>query len=110
MTTIELTQKLIQIESTNPGVYEGSIESFITSYLSECSAIKLQFDTVEHGRRNIIATIPIDKEINFGEVQSSNPTNAEKQVISKLIWICHMDTVVVGDGFRANERRNSDGS
>lgn len=102
MNTIELTQKLIQIESTNPGAYEGNIEFFITSYLSKCSAIKLQYDTVEHGRRNIIATIPVDKEINSGEVPSSHPINAEKQAASKLIWICHMDTVVVGDGWKKN--------
>ncbi len=35
MNSIELTKKLIEIESTDPGAYEFEIEKFLKTYLDE---------------------------------------------------------------------------
>lgn len=80
MDTISLVRKLVQIESTNPGKSESQIKEFIINYLEDPN-IQIRLDEVEPGRSNIIASIS-------GEVEEP-----------KLIFICHMDTVVVGDGW-----------
>ncbi len=80
MGTISLVRKLVQINSTNPGNGERKMEEFITNYLKDTD-IQIRLEEVEPGRNNIIAAIP------------------GKQDIPKLILICHMDTVVVGDGW-----------
>ena len=80
MDTISLVRKLVQIDSTNPGNGESQMEDFIINYLKDTNVF-IQSDEVEQGRNNIIASIP-------GE--HNNP---------RLILICHMDTVVVGDGW-----------
>ena len=83
MNSIELTKKLIEIESTDPGVYEIEIETFIKDYL-----IGLKTDDVEivesevlDGRKNLMAVLRCGGECHEPE----------------LVLICHMDTVVVGN-------------
>lgn len=80
LNAVELTKRMVRIESTNPGAGEERMEAFIRAYLEGCGA-RIDRDFIEPGRNNLIATIP-------GE----NPS-------PMLVWICHMDTVVVGSNW-----------
>lgn len=75
-----LTRQLIQIDSTDPGAYEGEIGRFIVSQLT-AMGVEVSTDQVLPGRFNVMGRIP-------GEIDDP-----------ALIYICHMDTVVVGDGW-----------
>lgn len=76
----ELTRKLIGIESTNPGSGEDKIERFIRQFLEDCGA-QVSEHCVEEGRRIVKGVLP-------GRVE--HPA---------LVFMCHMDTVVVGEGW-----------
>ena len=80
LSAVELTKRMVRIESTNPGAGEERMEAFIRAYLEGCG-VRIERDFIEPGRNNLIATIP-------GE----NPS-------PMLVWICHMDTVVVGSNW-----------
>ena len=80
MDTISLVRKLVQIDSTNPGNGESQMEEFIINYLKDTN-VSIQSYEVESRRNNIIAAIP---------GKHNNP---------RLILMCHMDTVVGGDGW-----------
>lgn len=86
----ELAQKLVSIDSSDPGAYEGEIGRWIFSWLEACirqeakdmaDCIRLEKYEVLPGRFNILAQIP-------GE--NAGPG---------LTYICHMDTVMLGDGW-----------
>ena len=79
----ELTAALVRIPSMNPGTSEKQMEETVCSFLENCGAM-LEKDPVRPGRNNVIATIPGEK---------SSPM---------LVWICHMDTVVIGNGWTRN--------
>lgn len=76
-----LTQKLVQIESSNPGTYEGSISDFVFNWLSDNTCAEVFRQEVSEGRYNIIAKLR-------GKIKNPN-----------LVYICHMDTVPIGDGW-----------
>lgn len=93
---VALTKELIRINSTNPGSYEGAIFSCIKKYLSSFPNLILSQEEVLPGRYNLMA-----------ELRTSVSSSEE----SALIMICHMDTVVVGEGwtfppFEAIEQEN----
>ena len=75
-----LTRQLIQIDSTDPGAYEGEMGRYIASQLT-AMGVEVSTDQVLPGRFNVMGRIP-------GEIDDP-----------ALIYICHMDTVVVGDGW-----------
>lgn len=86
----ELTRELVQIESTDPGTYEGKIERFIKGWLEKrigelpkglAGKVTLQELEALPDRTELMATIP--------------GTGAEP----RLVFICHMDTVVLGSGW-----------
>ena len=77
---VELTKKLVAIESCNPGVGEGRLGTYIYELLSALG-LPVRKQEVFPGRFNIIAKI----EGGSGK--------------SPLVMICHMDTVVIGDGW-----------
>lgn len=79
---LQLTKELIRIESTDPGTYETTISDWIFRWLSELPNIKLQREEVLPGRFNLMAELP-----------GTDPK------ASALVFICHMDTVVIGDGW-----------
>lgn len=79
-TAIDLAQKLIRIDSSDPGAYEGEIGDFVYQELSSLS-IPVYKDEVLPGRNNVMAVLE-------GEVQ--HPA---------LVFICHLDTVTLGDGW-----------
>ena len=88
-----LAQELVRIDSSDPGAYEDEIERFIKKLIeqqlaqldsSALDAVQIEELEVLPGRRNLKVTVP---------GQSDEP---------RLIYICHMDTVTLGDGWDAD--------
>lgn len=77
---VSLTRSLISIESTDPGTYETEIGGFLFSLLSGLGVPVVKREVLP-GRFNLMAKIA-------GE--SDEPD---------LVFICHMDTVPVGEGW-----------
>lgn len=73
-----LTKILINIDSTNPGSYEKQIHDYICSWLDYHEITYITKEALPE-RNNIMAFA--------GKKYNKN----------KLIFICHMDTVVIGD-------------
>lgn len=78
---VMLTKQLIQIDSTDPGHYEEEIGTWIFNRLSEIPGATVTREEVLPGRFNLKAELPGAPDI------------------PALVFICHMDTVVVGDGW-----------
>lgn len=78
---ISLTRELVQIESTDPGTYEEALGEFFDQWFSRIGILSASSEVLP-GRRNRMVELP-------GE--SSGPA---------MIWICHMDTVPIGEGWR----------
>lgn len=77
---VALTQKLVRIESTNPGAFEYKVSDFVYDFLTQTGADVLRHE-VKDGRCNIVATL---------KGEQSGP---------RLVYICHQDTVPLGDGW-----------
>lgn len=77
---VALTQKLVELESTNPGTYEFAVAEFIIQWFAQYE-IPVIKQPVLDGRCNIIAKLE-------GAVKQPN-----------LAYVCHMDTVPLGDGW-----------
>lgn len=87
-----LAQELVRIDSSDPGAYEGEIEHFIKGLIEQqlaqldspvLDAVQIAKLEVLPGRRNLMITVP---------GLSDEP---------RLVNICHMDTVTLGDGWEA---------
>lgn len=78
---VNLTKELIQIGSTEPGTFEKNIEVYLHQWLSSLPNIHISEEEVLPQRYNLMAEIPGNPEL------------------PAIIFICHMDTVVVGDGW-----------
>ena len=78
---LELTKALVEIDSTNPGAYEGEIGDFVRKWLEEYTPAEVIVQKVFENRYNIIATL-------WG-------TSREEM----LIDINHMDVVIAGEGW-----------
>lgn len=88
-----LTQELVKIDSSDPGAYEGEIEHFIKRLIEQqlaqldspaLDAVQVAELEVLPGRRNLMVTVPgVSDE-------------------ARLVYICHMDTVTLGDGWNAD--------
>ena len=87
-----LAQELVRIDSSDPGAYEGEIEQHIKglveAYIAKLDSPALDAAEVREievlpGRRNLMVTVP---------GLSDEP---------RLVYICHMDTVTLGDGWDA---------
>ncbi|MGN0202910.1 MAG: M20 family metallopeptidase [Coprococcus sp.] len=78
---VNFTRKMIQIESTDPGTYENNMADWLSKQLNQLPDVKLTREEVLPGRPNLMAELPGPDDI------------------PALIMICHMDTVVVGDGW-----------
>lgn len=88
-----LAQELVKIDSSDPGAYEGEIERYIKALVEErmtqlsnptLDAVKIEELEVFPGRCNLMITMP----------------GASDE--ARLVYICHMDTVTLGDGWNAN--------
>lgn len=87
-----LAQELVRIDSSDPGAYEDEIERYIKALVEErlarlnhpaLDAMRVEEIEVLPGRRNLMVTVP---------GLSDEP---------RLVYICHMDTVTLGDGWDA---------
>lgn len=87
-----LAQDLVKIDSSDPGAYEGEIGCFIKRLIEQqlaqldspaLDAVQIAELEVLPGRRNLMVTVP---------GLSDEP---------RLVYICHMDTVTLGDGWDA---------
>lgn len=90
--TWRLAQELVRIDSSDPGAYEDEIEHFIKGLIEQqlaqldspvLDAVQIAELEVLPGRRNLMVTVP---------GLSDEP---------RLVYICHMDTVTLGDGWDA---------
>lgn len=90
--TWRLAQELVRIDSSDPGAYEGELERFVKALVEErmaqlshpvLDAVQIEELEVLPGRRNLMVTVP---------GLSDEP---------RLVYICHMDTVTLGDGWDA---------
>ena len=88
-----LAQDLVKIDSSDPGAYEGEIEQHIKglveAYIAKLDSPVLDAAEIRElevlpGRRNLMVTVP---------GMSDEP---------RLVYICHMDTVTLGDGWDAD--------
>lgn len=86
-------QDLVKIDSSDPGAYEGGIEHFIKRLIEKqlaqldspaLDAVQIKEFEVLPGRHNLMVTVP---------GLSDEP---------RLVYICHMDTVTLGDGWDAD--------
>ena len=103
MDCIELTKKLVGIESTDPGAYEFEIEKFLKSFLDELKSYGVEtFESeVEVGRKNLMGIIRANGS-QVSPQQSGDGITTGRMISAptgsnELVLICHMDTVVVGN-------------
>lgn len=88
-----LAQELVRIDSSDPGAYEDEIERFVKALVEAqlerlshpvLHAVQIEELEVLPGRHNLMITVPgVSDE-------------------ARLVYICHMDTVTLGDGWDAN--------
>lgn len=88
-----LAQELVKIDSLDPDAYEGVIEQYIKdlveAYVAKLDSPVLDAAEVREievlpGRRNLMVTVP----------------GASDE--ARLVYICHMDTVTLDDGWSAD--------
>lgn len=98
---VSLTKELVKIESTDPGTYEGRIEKWIRDWFLNLEEYTL--DTNADISKNAMSAPLIrlteeevlPKRFNLMAELPGSDTDAPA-----LVWICHMDTVVTGSGWR----------
>ncbi|MFD1670764.1 M20 family metallopeptidase [Agrilactobacillus yilanensis] len=79
----QLTSQLVKIDSSDPGAYEGEIADFISHWLQDnAPAAMVEKQEVLPNRYNVRAVL-----------KGETPHPA-------LVYICHMDTVVLGDDWQ----------
>ena len=88
-----LAQELVKIGNSDLGAYEGEIEHFIKRLIEQqlaqfdspaLDAMQIEELEVLPGRRNLMVTVPGVSDEAW------------------LVYICHMDTVTLGDGWDAD--------
>lgn len=80
---VALTKKLIQLDSSNPGNYEGDICAYLESILPK-EKLLIKKKEVLPNRYNLMAELE-------GEIKTP-----------ALVFICHMDTVTLGENWTKN--------
>ena len=115
---VALTQALVRIDSSDPGAYEGEVESFVRGWLEhrirlargradERGRDALSRAFVEElevlpGRRCLRAVIPAAGEhdaTGAGAARLSPDDSKAAGTLPGLVYCCHQDTVVLGDGW-----------
>ena len=110
----ELTRQLVQIDSSDPGAYEGEIERFIKAWVEERVAklpaelaSRIRIDELEAlpGRTELMVSVPARDGSASHEGDADGGTaasDATSATLPRLVYICHMDTVTLGDGWDAD--------
>lgn len=101
-----LLAKLVSIESTDPGTYEGAIAHYIHQWLQERLVLAGPFacamvlDTLEvmPSRPCVRIRIPSAHELD----SHGHTAPAAQNTPANLTFLCHMDTVREGSGWDAN--------
>lgn len=98
----ELTELLVAIESSNPGTYENALADYLEAQLKAVlpafgKVIRKEYTDKNTEKSDLKRYRPVIMAVLPGE--NTNP---------ELIFICHMDTVPVGDGWSLNLPCNSD--
>ena len=116
MNAVEITKKLVSIESTDPGQYEFEVEKYLHSLLCELKeyGVEVFESEVLDGRKNLMGVFAATNQ-NSNQNSNQNTSQNSNQISnqnsknqnstnqnSELVFICHMDTVVVGDGWSKN--------
>ena len=78
---VSMTKAMVRIDSTDPGTYEKAMADWIEQQLSDLPNVIITRKEVLPGRPNLMAEISGPREL------------------PALVMICHMDTVVIGDGW-----------
>ncbi len=86
---LQLTSQLVAIESTNKGTFEGAVGQFIQDWLKASTHAEISTQEFLPGRFNVLATYK-------GKVSHPN-----------LLYVCHMDTVPIGDGWTVDPFRTT---
>ena len=111
MSCVDLTKKLIEIESTDPGTYEFEIEKFIKGFLFDLKnekpdSIDIFESEVLDGRKNLMAVLRCRDKAAVGDDILSSLGQTKCPPVHHytgelydpdLVLISHMDTVVVGN-------------
>lgn len=93
MTAWELAQRLVAIDSSDPGAYEDAIERYLRQLIEQrvgtlpaalAAQIGIEELEVLPSRRNLRITVP---------------AAANAPAAPRLVFICHMDTVTLGTGW-----------
>lgn len=90
----KLTGDLVRIDSSDPGAYEGHIERFIKDWLTRRIA-RLPEDIQHHITLDELEVLPRRTELMI-TIPAADPQAAPGP---RLVYICHMDTVTLGDGW-----------
>ena len=115
---VGLTQALVRIDSSDPGAFEGEVEGFVRGWLESRIGRARELagkggrETLGHvfleelealpGRPCLRAVIPAadEHDATGTEVTGLSPDDeATTEGLPGLVYCCHQDTVVLGDGW-----------
>lgn len=88
-----LTQDLVKIDSSDPGAYGGEIEQHIKG-LVEAYVAKLDSPVLDAAEIRELEVLPGRRNLMITVSGASDE--------ARLVHICHMDTVTLGDGWDAD--------
>lgn len=88
-----LAQELVKIDSSDPGAYEGEIEHYIKG-LVEAYIAKLDSPVLDVAEIRELEVLPRRRNLMITVPGMSDE--------ARLVYICHMDTVTLGDGWNAD--------
>ena len=86
----QLAQQLVRIDSSNPGAQEDKIERYIKQ-LVEQRVSSMPTYLVKHISIKELEALPARRNLNVTVAGYGNAPN--------LVYICHMDTVTLGEGW-----------
>ena len=96
MNARQLAQQLVRIDSSNPGAQEDTIERYI-KLLVEQRVSSMPACLVKHISIKELEVFPARRNLNVTVAGYGSAPN--------LVYICHMDTVTLGEGWSDGHAR-----